>query len=167
MQIIGEIKAARDALVEITSRLRNYLFRESTFPKDLQPPSISSAAPVGSMFGLEAASPSKIAARENYQGSEPPITGYQNLQNATLAWPSKDAGGCSNVPLERKENDGHDDPPSVLHRIPVPLVTRSTLEVVIPEHAIPKLIMRSGNKLAQISEVCQEPVLALLKIDLS
>ncbi|XP_010266588.1 PREDICTED: KH domain-containing protein HEN4 isoform X1 [Nelumbo nucifera] len=153
VQIIGEIKAARDALVEITSRLRNYLFRESTFPKDLQPPSISSAAPVGSMFGLEAASPSKIAARENYQGSEPPITGYQNLQNATLAWPSKDAGGCSNVPLERKENDGHDDPPSVLHRIPVPLVTRSTLEVVIPEHAIPKLIMRSGNKLAQISEL--------------
>jgi hypothetical protein len=38
-------------------------------------------------------------------------------------------------------------------RIAVPLVTRSTLEVVIPEHAVPKLVMKSKNKLAQISEV--------------
>lgn len=38
-------------------------------------------------------------------------------------------------------------------RIPVTLVTRSTLEVAIPEHAVPKLIMKSKNKLAQISEV--------------
>jgi len=38
-------------------------------------------------------------------------------------------------------------------RIPVPLVTRSTLEVVIPPHAAPKLITKSRNKLAQISEV--------------
>lgn len=38
-------------------------------------------------------------------------------------------------------------------RIAVPLVTRSILEVVIPEHAVPKLVMKSKNKLAQISEV--------------
>lgn len=35
----------------------------------------------------------------------------------------------------------------------VPLVTRSILEVVIPEYAVPKLITKSSNKLAQISEV--------------
>lgn len=35
----------------------------------------------------------------------------------------------------------------------MPLVTRSTLEVVIPEPAVPKLITKSKNKLAQISEV--------------
>ena len=40
-----------------------------------------------------------------------------------------------------------------LVRIPVTLVTRSTLEVVIPEPAVPKLITKSKNKLAQISEV--------------
>lgn len=38
-------------------------------------------------------------------------------------------------------------------RIAVPLVTRSTLEVVIPDHAVPKLVTKSKNKLAQISEV--------------
>ncbi|KAI7728288.1 hypothetical protein M8C21_008470 [Ambrosia artemisiifolia] len=38
-------------------------------------------------------------------------------------------------------------------KIDVPLVTRSILEVVIPEYAVPKLITKSRNKLAQISEV--------------
>lgn len=38
-------------------------------------------------------------------------------------------------------------------RYSVPLVTRSTLEVVIPDPAVPKLITKSKNKLAQISEV--------------
>lgn len=35
----------------------------------------------------------------------------------------------------------------------VPLVTRSTLEVVLPEAVVPKLVTKSRNKLAQISEV--------------
>lgn len=38
-------------------------------------------------------------------------------------------------------------------RIPKPLVTRSTLEIIIPDHAVPKLVTKSKNKLAQISEV--------------
>jgi poly(rC)-binding protein 2/3/4 len=38
-------------------------------------------------------------------------------------------------------------------RFAVPLVTRSTLEVVIPNSAVASLSMRAGSKLAQISEV--------------
>ncbi|KAF8413364.1 hypothetical protein HHK36_001345 [Tetracentron sinense] len=152
VQIVGEIRAARDALVEITSRLRSYLCQEISFPKDLPPPSISAAAPIGSMFGLKAASPNKIPARESYQGSDPTASGYQNVQTAT-ARPSKDVGGSGSGSVERYESDVREDAPSVLSRISVPLVTRSTLEVVIPEHAISKLIMRSGNKLSQISEL--------------
>lgn len=38
-------------------------------------------------------------------------------------------------------------------RLPAPVVTKKTLEVVIPEHAVPSLMMRSGSKLNQISEV--------------
>ena len=38
-------------------------------------------------------------------------------------------------------------------RIQVPMVTRSTLEVVIPEYAVTRLMGKSKNKLAQISEV--------------
>lgn len=35
----------------------------------------------------------------------------------------------------------------------MPLVTRSILEVVIPEHAVPKLVTKSRNMLSQISKV--------------
>lgn len=42
---------------------------------------------------------------------------------------------------------------SFLLRFSAPLVTRSTLEVVIPKSAVQSLLMRSGSKLAQISEV--------------
>ena len=49
-------------------------------------------------------------------------------------------------------------------RIAVPLVTRSTIEVVIPEPAVPKLITKSKNKLAMISEVS---ILSVLIINLS
>lgn len=38
-------------------------------------------------------------------------------------------------------------------RIQVPMVTRSTLEVVIPDYAVTRLMGKSKNKLAQISEV--------------
>lgn len=47
---------------------------------------------------------------------------------------------------------------SLFFRIAVPLVTRSILEVVIPEYAVPKLITKSRNKLAQISEVSLPPI---------
>ncbi|XP_043720334.1 RNA-binding KH domain-containing protein RCF3 isoform X1 [Telopea speciosissima] len=152
IQIVGEIRAARDALVEVTSRLRSYLYREISFSKEFLPPSTSATAPAGSMFGFEAASPSRIPSRESFQGSDTPA-GFQNVQTVTTARTSKDAGASSSGSLDRIEGDIREDVPSVLNRIAVPLVTRSTLEVVIPEHAIPKLIMRSGNKLAQISEL--------------
>ncbi|KAJ4951403.1 hypothetical protein NE237_028235 [Protea cynaroides] len=152
IQIVGEIRAARDALVEVTSRLRSYLYHEISFSKDFLPPSISTTAPAGSMFGFEAASPSRIPSRESLQGSET-SAGYQNVQTVSTAQTSKEAGAFNSVSLDRSEGDSREDVPSVLTRIAVPLVTRSTLEVVIPEHAIPKLIMRSGNKLAQISEL--------------
>ncbi|XP_042504137.1 RNA-binding KH domain-containing protein RCF3 [Macadamia integrifolia] len=152
IQIVGEIRAARDALVEVTSRLRSYLYRDISFSKDFVPPSISAAAPAGSMFGLEVASPSRISSRESFQGSDTPAS-YQNVQAVTIARTSKEAGASSSGSLDRVEGDIREDVPIVLNRIAVPLVTRSTLEVVIPEYAIPKLIMRSGNKLAQISEL--------------
>ncbi|KAL6320388.1 hypothetical protein AAG906_007085 [Vitis piasezkii] len=141
LEIVGEIKAARDALVEVTSRLRSYLYREF-FPKDMPPPSISAPG------SLEASSPNNITpAREGHTASDPPTTNYQNVQAIASVQPSKDSGGTGGETVKQNETV-----PSVLNRIPVTLVTRSTLEVVIPEHAVPKLITRSKNKLAQISE---------------
>jgi poly(rC)-binding protein 2/3/4 len=122
VQIEGEIKAARDALVEVTARLRNHLNGE-VFQKEMFTPPISSASPVNS----EAAS-------------------YQNPPHVALAPPAKDPGGSDAV------KQSEDVVPSATsNRLAVPLVTRSTLEVVIPPHAVPKLSTK--NKLSLISEL--------------
>ncbi|KAE9587247.1 hypothetical protein Lal_00004831 [Lupinus albus] len=141
LQIVGEIKAARDAVVEVTSRLRSYLYRDF-IQRDTVPPS----APLSS---VEASSSNTIA---------PVIetsTAYQNVQTvAPAVLPSKkETGGSSTEVGKQKDNDRRDDVLSGLNRITMPLVTRSILEVVIPEYAAPKLIARSKSKLAQISEL--------------
>lgn len=82
IQITGDIKAARDALVEVTTRLRSYLYRDF-FQKDTPPSSISAAGPVGSASGMEAVSPNNITpVREGQTGSETPAATNLNVQTA-------------------------------------------------------------------------------------
>ncbi|KAJ6874581.1 RNA-binding KH domain-containing protein RCF3 [Populus alba x Populus x berolinensis] len=152
VQIQGEVKAARDALVEVTSRLRSYLYKD-VFQKDL-PPTASAPGPAGTAGGLQAASSNNpTPAREGHCGGDPPAT-YQNVQSASTPQLSKDARGSSAETVKQNESEHREDlPPPTMNRIPVTLVTRSILEVVIPEPAVPKLITKSKNKLAQISEL--------------
>ncbi|KAK9122182.1 hypothetical protein Syun_019799 [Stephania yunnanensis] len=150
LQIVGEITAARDALVEVTLKLRSSLFQDATFQKDLPASSISTSVHTGSTNVAEADSANGNLFREGHPGNDAPASSYQNIQTGAASRLSKDilsSGGG----LERKERDASEDAPSGLNRLSVPLVTKSTLEVIIPEHAIPKLIVR--NKLAQISEL--------------
>ncbi|CAJ1974417.1 unnamed protein product [Sphenostylis stenocarpa] len=138
VQIVGEIKAARDAVVEVTSRLRSYLYRDF-FQRD----TVSLPAPLP---GLEASSNNLVPVTET------PTT-YQNLQTVAGALPSKETAGSSTEAGKQKESDRRDEVLSGLNRIAVPLVTRSTLDVVIPEIAVPKLMAKSKSMLAQISEL--------------
>lgn len=144
VQIVAEIKAARNALVELTSRIRSYLYRE-LFRKDTTPP-VSAPA-------LEISPNNTFPLREAHTGNNPPMTTYQNLQTGAIALASKDTGGISSELVKPNESERREDVLSALNRIPVTLVTRSTLEVVIPEQAVSKLITKSRNKLAQISEL--------------
>lgn len=75
LQIVGEIKAARDAVVEVTSRLRSYLYRDF-FQRDTVP--------------LPAPLPGAAASSSNniVPVTETPTT-YQNLQTVAAALPSK------------------------------------------------------------------------------
>lgn len=78
IQIVGEIKAAREVLVEVTSRLRNYLYREE---KDMCTP-MSAPSPVGSALGLEPSySNNTNPSRGTYSGNDLPIASSQNVQN--------------------------------------------------------------------------------------
>ncbi|XP_061996883.1 RNA-binding KH domain-containing protein RCF3 [Rosa rugosa] len=141
LQIVGEIKAARDALVEVTSRLRSHLYRE-LFQKDTMPLSVPGPA----SSALDYINP----VREARTGNGPSITTYQNVQTAQ---PSKDSGVVVSDAVKQNESERREDVPTGMNRIPVTLVTRSILEVVIPEKAVSKLITKSKNMLAQISEL--------------
>ncbi|KAL3713914.1 hypothetical protein ACJRO7_006280 [Eucalyptus globulus] len=141
VQIVGEIKSAREALVEVTSILRNHFYREFS-EKDSPPPPEIEPIPSNSIPNREAqALPASVTATQ------------QGLQNFATAQPSKDNGSSAPETGRYNECESREDAPS-LSRVPaVTLVTRSTLEVVIPEYAAPKLIAKSKSKLTQISEV--------------
>ncbi|KAL5736926.1 hypothetical protein ACOSQ2_031714 [Xanthoceras sorbifolium] len=153
VQIVGEIKAARDALVEVTSRLRSYLYREF-FQKETPPSSNSAQGLVGSSVGAEVASPNNIAsAQEGQSGIDASAAAYQSMQTVASTQPSKEAGGSGNETVKQSEIERREDVPATINRISIPLVTKSTLEVVIPEHAVPKLIAKSKHKLTLFSEL--------------
>lgn len=90
IQIIGEIKTARDALVEVTTRLRSYLYRDFS-QKETPPSSISVAGPAGSVVGTEAASPNNITPAREAQigGADPSAAQHQNVQTVATLQPSK------------------------------------------------------------------------------
>ncbi|CAJ2667433.1 unnamed protein product [Trifolium pratense] len=125
VQIVGEIKAARDAVLEVTSRLRSYIYRD-LLQRDTIPPSTP-------LPGVEASSSNSMA-------------------TVTETATTKESGGPNTEMGKQKESGRSDDLPSGLNRT-VSLVTRSILEVVIPEYAVPKLLAKSKSKLAQISEL--------------
>lgn len=72
LQIEGEIKVAREALVEVTSKLRNYLYQEYLQKKMSTPPT-SAASPVGS----------KTMSQETYARKNPPNAISRSGHNAT------------------------------------------------------------------------------------
>lgn len=88
VQIVGEIKAAREALVEVTLRLRSYIF-QGVFQKDAQPAPFHAPSPVGSASNLEAASSNNLTPRETYIGNDTTVASNQNVQTAPPVLPAK------------------------------------------------------------------------------
>ncbi|KAG6482885.1 hypothetical protein ZIOFF_059524 [Zingiber officinale] len=296
LKIVGEIREARNALIQVTAKLRDYLYQDNSAPKSTLPLSFAAPSHAGIIAGKECNSPAKASPHESYQGSDPQTEiqnmhvvigtrhskeifilmsfwqclktakacvpmldsppdvlacikeesidklkemrldlsclvglhrardrygrvvrlnrqlpknlrseaicrakyadeelktraglledGIEEVQLETKAqpgrqyedWEEEDAdgiwntgctSGLSRVALkvekydtgfpsvsDLKESNASDEGrQSGVRRFNVPLVTKSTLEVTIPDQAVPSLIMRSGNKLAQISEM--------------
>ncbi|KAK4362927.1 hypothetical protein RND71_018168 [Anisodus tanguticus] len=151
--IVGEIKAAREALVEVTSRLRSYTYREF-FQKDIPSPAIPISSPAMSTIEADKNSFKNTSpSQQNYSGNDVPTSIYQNAPAKSIAQPVKETGASASETAKQNGSERREDIPSGLNRMHVTLVTRSILEVVIPPHAAPKLITKSRNKLAQISEL--------------
>ncbi|CAM8908761.1 unnamed protein product [Rhodiola kirilowii] len=121
LQIKGDIKASRNAILEVTSKIRDCVFKE--------------------LF-QEGYATATICDHTAASNSPPTTTSLQ----------LKDSLGSGNEVGKQKENPRVEDVPNVLKQ-PLTLVKRSILEVVIPEHAVPKLLAKSKNKLVQISEL--------------
>ncbi|CAL5038657.1 unnamed protein product [Urochloa decumbens] len=142
IQIVGEIRAARNALMQVTTKLRSYLYREMSGPIQ-----------VGNINVHGAISPATGSPRGLYQGNDIPMGAYHQAPQLTASWHSRDSGGSASGSFEQGSNINDDIRQNATKRFAVPLVTRSTLEVVIPNSAVASLTMRAGSKLAQISEM--------------
>ncbi|GMJ00512.1 Enhanced Stress Response 1, regulator of CBF gene expression 3, SHINY 1 [Hibiscus trionum] len=147
LQIVGDIKAARDALVEITSRLRSYLYREFSQDPPAPAPPITATGSIGNI------STNLTPDRDGQTASDLPGGTYQNVPTPATPSSSKEVVKSGAETMKQTEFERCEDVSSAISRIAVPIVTRSTLEVVIPDYAVPKLIAKSKNKLAQISEL--------------
>ena len=88
VQIVGEIKAAREALVELTLRLRSYLFQGPS-QKETQPTPFHAPSPGGSASNLEPASSNNTAPRESYSGSDITVASNQNSQTKAAPVPPR------------------------------------------------------------------------------
>ncbi|CAO2838596.1 unnamed protein product [Amaranthus hypochondriacus] len=162
VQIVGEIKVAREALVEVTARLRSYMYKEF-FQRDMLPPPEPTPGSYGNgPSGPELAGNNHGPAYDSLAIDSPAVKS-QNVQSTVAPVPNKDAGLSSSETSKPNENDRRDDSANSRRedtatslnsgRIQVPMVTRSTLEVVIPDYAVTRLMGKSKNKLAQISEL--------------
>ncbi|KAK1301786.1 KH domain-containing protein [Acorus calamus] len=146
VQIVGDIRAARDAVIEVTSRIKNYLYRDISMCKDLPPPP-SAPSNTGSTFDLESSSP-KTSSHEGHQGNSPVAAAYSNAQTIAVSRHLQDNRSWDSGSLQQEEMNGNEEGQQMSS-----VVTRKTLEVVIPKHALASLMMRSGSKLVQISEI--------------
>ncbi|KAM7267668.1 hypothetical protein ACFE04_009834 [Oxalis oulophora] len=148
LQIVGEIKSAREALMEVTSRLRSHLYKEF-FQRDTSLPYYAQD-PAGSSLELGEASPIKrTPSQEGQTGVDLPASSH-NVQAMSNAQLSKESEKPASETVKPNEIKSREDVPSITPRLTMPLVTRSILEVIIPNFAVAKL---SKNKVAQISEL--------------
>ncbi|KAH9606492.1 hypothetical protein KSS87_016436 [Heliosperma pusillum] len=158
VQIVGEIKAAREALVEVTGKLRSYLHKEF-LQRDMLPPSNSSPPYVRNGRHGSVSLKDPPPTNESLVNGSPALVSNGTRTDAPVRL-NKDAGLSSetskqngNDRREESASSRREDSATSLKRIQLPMVTRSTLEVVIPEYAISRLVAKSKIKLAQISEL--------------
>lgn len=78
LQIVGEIRAARNALMQVTTKLRSYIYREMSAPIQM-----------GSINVHGSISPAKGSPRGLYAGNDLPMPIYQQAPQMATSWHSK------------------------------------------------------------------------------
>ncbi|KAL2635219.1 hypothetical protein R1flu_006698 [Riccia fluitans] len=169
VQIVGDIRVAREALIQITTRLRSNLYREKSgsgssgaFPSSMSGLGLPSSVPLSSGYGgrHEPGSPggmysslSGLGLQQSGRGSS-----YQSISSSPGAWglqgSGSSAGGGSlsgyGVASSHQSGSGRY---SSGGRSSGGLVTNTTVEVVIPNGAVGSIIGKSGSNIAQIRQI--------------
>lgn len=78
LQIVGEIRAARNALIQVTTKLRSFLYSEMSGPIQ-----------VGNINVHGAISPVSDSPRGPYQGNDIPMGTYHQASQLATSWHSK------------------------------------------------------------------------------
>ncbi|CAM6118151.1 unnamed protein product [Calypogeia fissa] len=171
VQIVGDIRVAREALIQITSRLRSNLYREKTgsgssgsFPSTLSGLGIQSSLPMSSGYGgrHEPGSPGGMYSSLSGLGIQGQARGssYQNLNSSPGAWGIQ--GGGNNSSGGGGSMSGYGGGSSHQSgsgryggagRSSGGLVTNTTVEVIIPNGAVGSIIGKSGSNIAQIRQI--------------
>ncbi|CAI9767729.1 unnamed protein product [Fraxinus pennsylvanica] len=150
LQIVGEIKAAREALVEVTSKLRSYIYREFL---ELDVPTPVSAPNPAEVEHKAISSISITQSQEIHPGNSPTKSAHLSTPTVVTEQQAKDVGPSVSETVKQNGSERREDIPNMLNRISVPLVTRSTLEIVITPNVASKLVTKSRNKLTLISDL--------------
>ncbi|KAI5072193.1 hypothetical protein GOP47_0012299 [Adiantum capillus-veneris] len=146
VQIVGDIQNAREALVEVTKRLRSNLYYERPLESGVVPASLSNSTPQNRHDFLSLGQ------------TDFPTSGVQNTGRSASSyvkssppgyWMEKDLLGGSRLasyesPSLHKEPD--------LFRTTGALITKTTVEVVLP-HRVAGTIFGDGTKFAQIRQM--------------
>lgn len=155
VQIVGDIRVAREALIQITSRLRANLYPDRSISEVLPSSSFGSLATLSGRGRLEPVSPTRSYPSSSvFQGGRS-SSSYLTLPPSPGPWSTKskhDMGSMGSFtdyeePIVRKGGS------SVFGRSTSGLITKTTVEVVVPEHVISALLGKSGTGLSQIRQI--------------
>eukprot|EP00252_Welwitschia_mirabilis_P003304 TRINITY_DN1339_c0_g1_i1.p1 TRINITY_DN1339_c0_g1~~TRINITY_DN1339_c0_g1_i1.p1 ORF type:complete len:213 (+),score=48.11 TRINITY_DN1339_c0_g1_i1:230-868(+) len=142
--IVGDIRAARAALLQVTSRLRRYLHREMGISVPMFHSSVGHDS--SCKRRLERTSPGR---------SYSPVHGFASGNHSMPNIPD----ACLPMELNAKNLTNYEERltkqggPIGSGISPAGLVTKTTVEVAIPEYAIAPLLANSGKRITQISQV--------------
>ncbi|KAH7287540.1 hypothetical protein KP509_32G061200 [Ceratopteris richardii] len=161
VEIVGSHTASQDALTQITTRLRNNLFRGMPGPGStdakLSPYSTLSSVTEGPLSLRTSILPSSAAYgkyRSPYQDILTDVSGSY----LTGQWPSQSISSFSQDVRSKTLPDvlglGHTRELGGESRRPTAaFITSQTVEVIVPEHAINSIMGESGSNLQQICKI--------------
>lgn len=154
VQIVGDIRVAREALVQITSRLRANLNHERSTTGAMV--SSSLVTPLSSRGRFEQGSPGRsFSSSMVFQGGGHSSSSYPTMQSSPGPWSLKsklDIGSVGNFsdfeePIHRQGGS------TGFGRSASGLITKTTVEVVIPERAVAAILGKSGNGIVKIQQI--------------